>query len=218
MKGKPKILQEWQVYHQMTYESQWKAVIDDEWEKYKSTWEAENAAEELDVTRFMFMASFMRQKYLEETEEVQNKVKRRREELKEELEIEGEDKNVDYQKYSKLNVGMLNHNSPSCSTIDRLPRTLAVWGESIRKQTGWNISFLVGGPAPCQNGKIMTYMYDTRLTLARFTLLTNIFNFRRLHCGNSQDGQDFRGFLGADEYDKHIITPFDDFLHEAFCK
>jgi hypothetical protein len=36
------------------------------------------------------MASFMRQKYLEETEEVQNYVKKRREEMKEEFEAEGE--------------------------------------------------------------------------------------------------------------------------------
>ena len=36
MKGKQKTLQEWQVYHQMTYESQWKTVIDEEWGKYKA--------------------------------------------------------------------------------------------------------------------------------------------------------------------------------------
>ena len=61
----------------------------------------------------------------------------------------------------QFNHLLLSDNSPSCSAINRLPRTLAVWGESITKQTGWNITFLVGGPVPCQNGKIM---YDT-LTL-----------------------------------------------------
>ena len=43
-------------------------------------------------------------------------------------------------------------------------------------------------------------------------------NFWRLHCRNSPDGQDFEGYLGTDAYDDHIITPFNKFLHEAFCK
>ena len=102
MKGKQKILQEWQVYHTMTYESQWKAVIDKEWEKYKSAWKAEKPTEDLDKTRFTFMSSFMRQKYSEESEEVQNNVRRRRDELKVEIDVEGEDKNHAYQEYLKF--------------------------------------------------------------------------------------------------------------------
>jgi len=99
MKGKQKILQEWQVYHTMTYETQWKNVIDEDWEKYKTAWEEKKPGEEPDETRFTFMASFMRQKYLEENEEVQEKVKRRREEMKAEIdeEGEGEEKNLAYQ-------------------------------------------------------------------------------------------------------------------------
>ena len=99
MKGRQKVLQEWQVYHTMTYETQWKTVIDKEWENYKSAWEVEKPGEELDETCFTFMASFMREKYLGETEEVQEKVKKRREELKEEIdEEEGDEKNLAYQK------------------------------------------------------------------------------------------------------------------------
>jgi len=88
----------------MTYKSQWKAVIDEEWEKYKTAWEAAHPDEELDETRFSFMASFMRQKYLEKTEEVQNDVRKRREELKAEVkdEEEGDEKNVAYQEYLSL--------------------------------------------------------------------------------------------------------------------
>jgi hypothetical protein len=84
----------------MTYESQWKSVVDDEWEKYKTTWKEENPGEELDETRLTFMASFMRQKYLEETEEIQNNVRNRREELRKEIEEEeeeGEQRNLAYQ-------------------------------------------------------------------------------------------------------------------------
>ena len=92
------MLQEWQVYQIMTYETQWKAVIDKEWETYKSTWEAENPDDELDKTRFTFMNSFMKDKYLEEMEEVQNSVSKHREELKAEIYANGEDKNLAYQR------------------------------------------------------------------------------------------------------------------------
>ena len=44
------------------------------------------------------MNSFMKQKYLEETEEVQNNVRKHREELKVEVGTDGEDKNEAYQK------------------------------------------------------------------------------------------------------------------------
>ena len=53
----------------------------------------------------------------------------------------------------KFNSVLLNNNSPFSSAINQLPRTLAVWGESIRNQTGWNITFLVGGPAPIRMEK-----------------------------------------------------------------
>ena len=98
LKAKPKSLQEWQVYQLMTYETQWKAVIDKEWETYKSTWEVENPGTELDKTRFTFMNSFMKEKYLEQTEEVQSSVRKCREDLKAEVDADGEDKNTTYQK------------------------------------------------------------------------------------------------------------------------
>lgn len=83
----------------MTYETQWKKVVDEEWAKYQSEWEAERPGEEIDKTRFTFMASFMRKKYQEETEEVHENVKKRREELKTEIEDEreGNEKNIAYQ-------------------------------------------------------------------------------------------------------------------------
>ena len=44
------------------------------------------------------MNSFMKQKYLEETEEVQSNVRKRQEELKVEVDADGEDKNAAYQR------------------------------------------------------------------------------------------------------------------------
>lgn len=43
-------------------------------------------------------------------------------------------------------------------------------------------------------------------------------NFSRLNCGRTTKDQDYEGFLGEDVYEAHVITPFDDFLHEAFSK
>jgi hypothetical protein len=34
-------------------------------------------------------------------------------------------------------------------------------GESIMKQTGWNVSIIVGGPMPREGGRIQTYMWVT---------------------------------------------------------
>ena len=58
----------------------------------------ENPDDELDKTRFMFMNLFMKDKYLEETEEVQNSVRKCQEELKAEIYADGEDKNLAYQR------------------------------------------------------------------------------------------------------------------------
>ena len=93
----------------MTYETRWKKVVDEEWEKYKSEWEDEKPGVEPDETRFTFITSFMRQKYQEETEEVREDVKKHREELKAQIEEEGEgdEKNLAYQEYLKFIHSML---------------------------------------------------------------------------------------------------------------
>jgi formylmethanofuran dehydrogenase subunit C len=82
----------------MTYETQWKAVVTKEWEMYKNKWEAENLGKEFNESRFAFMNSFIKEKYLEETEEVKINVRKRREELKDAFEVEGAEKNASYQR------------------------------------------------------------------------------------------------------------------------
>lgn len=93
-----KALQEWQVYQMMTYETQWKAIINEKWETYKNTWEGENLGKEFNESRFAFMNAFIKEKYLEETEEVKTSVRTRREELREAFELEGAEKNASYQR------------------------------------------------------------------------------------------------------------------------
>ena len=38
----------------------------------------------------------------------------------------------------------------------------------------------------------------------------------RTHFGKTDAGSDYMDFLGVDDYDEHVVSPFDDFLHESF--
>jgi len=70
MKVKPRILQDWQAYQVLTYESKWKAIVDKEWASYKMEWELEHLKETPPKKRFTFMVEFMKEKYKNETEEM----------------------------------------------------------------------------------------------------------------------------------------------------
>lgn len=64
----------------------------------KSIWEAENPGKDSNKTQFTFMNSIMKQKYQEETKDVQNSVRKCREELKAGTDADREDKSTVYQK------------------------------------------------------------------------------------------------------------------------
>ena len=79
-------------------------------------------------------------------------------------------------------------------------------GESIIKLTGWNVSILVGGPMPCEGGKITTYMFVIFL-LQRETMQIDLGLLISAHFGKTNAGSDFKEFLGDEEYENHIIAP-----------
>ena len=81
----------------MTYESQWKAVIEKEWETYKEKLTGENPEVNLRMAHFNFGNEFIREKYQAETEEVKAEVKKRRE-REEEDNMNSEAQNKSYQK------------------------------------------------------------------------------------------------------------------------
>lgn len=70
MKPRPKMLQVWQAYHALTYETQWKPHVDKEWARYKTEWESENPSEKPPKNRFTIMVEFMKEKFKNETEEM----------------------------------------------------------------------------------------------------------------------------------------------------
>jgi len=83
LKPKPKLLQGWQAYHAMTYES-WKPEIDKTWAEYKIQWEAEHPDEKPEKTRFQIMNDFMKEKYAQATPEVLKQVEDYRKKVKDE--------------------------------------------------------------------------------------------------------------------------------------
>ena len=70
MAAKPKMLQAWQAYHALTYESQWKPQVDKEWAKYKLEWESQHPSEKPLKNWFTIMVEFMKDKFQNETEEM----------------------------------------------------------------------------------------------------------------------------------------------------
>lgn len=159
--GQTRFRQEWQVYQTMTYETQWKTVIDNEWDAYQAKWKSDHPGTELPQGRFAFMNSFLKDKYNSESDEVKTAVKERRAAMKIEFDArakEAGERNAAYQRWLSIRAPVRSTHLHFSSAIDKLPRTLAVMGESILKQTGWHVTFIVGGPEPRRNGKIMTYM------------------------------------------------------------
>ena len=69
----PRKLQSWQAYHALTYKSQWKPHVNQVWEDYKNTWEAEHANVKPEKGRFQIMVKFMKAKFKGETEEMKTK-------------------------------------------------------------------------------------------------------------------------------------------------
>jgi hypothetical protein len=87
MKPRPKMLQDWQAYHALTYETQWKAHVDKEWERYKMEWEVENPSEKPPKNRFTIMVEFMKEKFKNESDEMKSRCEKYRQARKSETPV-----------------------------------------------------------------------------------------------------------------------------------
>ena len=65
---------------------------------------------------------------------------------------------------------------------------------------------------PREGGQLKTYMFEDDLFIIKPTNMTLI----STHFGKTDMGCDYMDFLGEDDYNDHVIAPFDDFLHESF--
>lgn len=100
IKLKPKILQPWQAYQVLTYESQWKQDVDKVWGDYVATWNTEHPDEKPEKTRLAFLMEFMKEKLAAETDEMKKKVEDYRLSIKDESHIPNDsnlDKNLQIQ-------------------------------------------------------------------------------------------------------------------------
>ena len=83
---RPRILQAWQAYHALTYQSRWKPQVDTAWSEYKEAWTIEHPNEKPEKGRFQIMVEFIKQKFNEETEEMKRECEEyRKPEKREEL-------------------------------------------------------------------------------------------------------------------------------------
>jgi len=82
IKAKPKNLQAWQAYQALTYESQWKEVVDKAWSNYLAAWNTANPDEKPVKTRLVYLMEFMKEKLAAETDEMKEKVEEYRLSLK----------------------------------------------------------------------------------------------------------------------------------------
>ena len=73
IKQKLKLLQDWQAYQALTYESKWKPHINKEWERYKREWASEHPNENLPKKRFTIMVEFMKENFKNESEEMKQR-------------------------------------------------------------------------------------------------------------------------------------------------
>ena len=78
---KRRMWQPWQAYHNLTYESKWKAEIDRCWNEYTIKWKGENPGQALRKTRFEFTNAFIKDKYKAETLKVKAEVEKHRQNI-----------------------------------------------------------------------------------------------------------------------------------------
>jgi hypothetical protein len=94
------MLQDWQAYHALTYETQWKTHIDKEWARYKNDWELQNPTVKPPKTRFTIMVEFIKEKFKNETEEMKLRCDEYRQARKSETPVPNnsqEEKNLQFQ-------------------------------------------------------------------------------------------------------------------------
>ncbi|KIL55867.1 hypothetical protein M378DRAFT_17559 [Amanita muscaria Koide BX008] len=171
----PKLVQSWQAYENLYWETELKEKVAKEWEAYL----AELPGGTNPVKKFAFRNQLLRQWYDALSEGEKTCVEDHRQMMKADGNTDEGDVNGAFQ-----------------SAIDRVPRTLELAAEAIARQTGWNVSIIVGGPNPRMNGQITTIA---------------------LHHGKTLDGKDFEAYLDKD-YEEGVVGPFDDFLHASFSE
>ncbi|PPR06473.1 hypothetical protein CVT24_002573 [Panaeolus cyanescens] len=147
--GQPKLLQEWQAYQSMTYQTQWKSIVAEKYEDFTRKWKAANPGRKIEVSWFEFMTKFMKEKYEEVVADPENGAK-----VKAEVEAYRQEA-----KAKALKMMQSNTNEAKQLAIDKLPKYLMDLSQSLTDQTGWHVSIIIGGPMPRANRAIRSLSY-----------------------------------------------------------
>ena len=95
------MLQSWQAYHALTYQTKWKPFVQERWTAYQEEWATEHPDEKPPKGRFQIMVEFMKEKYAGETAEIRAECeeyrKNRRDETPAPLAGEEPTRNIEYQ-------------------------------------------------------------------------------------------------------------------------
>ncbi|KAF8202531.1 hypothetical protein BJ912DRAFT_920884 [Pholiota molesta] len=181
--AQPRVLLPWQAYSTIMYPT-WKPLIDQGYEEYKVSWAIAHPEEKPNKTRMRFMQDFLQEKLDNETPEMKERTEKKRFAVK-----------AERQNSTPLG-GDEAAKEKMEDAIQALPRTLTNIGHSVLKQTGWNITMIVGGPSP-DGDQLMSYA---------------------VHVGQNEDGKKFNQFLGNTAYKEHILEQYDNFLNDCFKK
>jgi len=87
----------WQAYQALTYETKWKADVEQGWKEYRAQSDADNQKK---MTRLVYLMEFMKEKLAEETDEMKTKVETYRKSFKEGTPITGngnQTRNLEFQ-------------------------------------------------------------------------------------------------------------------------
>ncbi|PPQ76963.1 hypothetical protein CVT24_009373 [Panaeolus cyanescens] len=143
---KKKMLQAWQAYRQLTYESKWKDICEKQYTTHERQWKADNPGVKPDTARlkFAFINKFMKEKWDAETDE---DIKKHVEAYRRKIKLE-----ADTQENELANMQKQEN-------IDRLAKTMIEFCDRIHLATGWHIAFVAGGPEPKDGGSITTYVH-----------------------------------------------------------
>lgn len=96
LKGKPKMLHAWQAYQALTYETKWKADVEQGWKEYRAQSDADNPKK---MTRLVYLMEFMKEKLAGETDKMKTEVEDYRRSFKEATPIPGDNqaRNLEFQ-------------------------------------------------------------------------------------------------------------------------
>jgi hypothetical protein len=75
MRTKMRVLQAWQAYQMLMYKSQWKPLVDEEWNRYRKEWASEHPNKKPPKARFTIMIEFSKEKFANETDKMKAQCK-----------------------------------------------------------------------------------------------------------------------------------------------